>query len=228
MNAVKAVPSTPPVLSLAVSLLSDPPSPSSSPVLGGAGGWRGSPHGGHHAGVVGVPERGVDGRGGGQDVSRVAEGGQVAHVRHVPCQGSGAEGGALVVHALGELLEAVRTLPALLAFVGHLAVAGLDAFFLHGEGSVYIVQLVIQAARVTHRVPVSVASPQRRCGCLAVGTTGPRSSGSGQSPFGLDERSVLPVHLVVQPAGVTQIVPGPVSPPQRGRRGPAVHAFSTF
>lgn len=59
-------------------------------------------HGGHHAGRVGVAEGeaggGVDGRRGGQDVSGVAEGWQVAHRRHVPRQGGGAEGGGLVLH----------------------------------------------------------------------------------------------------------------------------------
>lgn len=49
-----------------------------------------------------------------------------------------------------------------------------------------------------------------------------------QPPLGLDERAVLPVHLVIEAAGVAQIVARTVPPPQRGRRGPAVHALSTF
>jgi len=49
-----------------------------------------------------------------------------------------------------------------------------------------------------------------------------------QSTFGLDERPVLAVHLVVQSAGVAQVVAGAVSPPQRGGGGTAVHAFTSL
>lgn len=49
-----------------------------------------------------------------------------------------------------------------------------------------------------------------------------------QPPFGLDERAILPVHLVIESAGVTQIVTRTVPPPQGSRRGPAVHTLSTF
>lgn len=52
--------------------------------------------------------------------------------------------------------------------------------------------------------------------------------GTYQPPLGLDERPVLPVHLVVQAAGVTQIVARTVSPPERGRRGAAVHTLSAL
>ena len=55
---------------------------------------------------------------------------------------------------------------------------------------------------------------------------GPRCS--YQPPLGLDERPVLPVHLVVEAAGVTQVVPGAVPPPQRGGCGPAVDALPAF
>lgn len=99
-------------------------------------------HGGHHAGRVGVAEGeaggGVDGRRGGQDVSGVAEGWQVAHRRHVPRQGGGAEGGGLVLHTPGQLLEALGPLLALLGLAGHLPVPGLDAFLLHGQRPVHL------------------------------------------------------------------------------------------
>jgi len=51
---------------------------------------------------------------------------------------------------------------------------------------------------------------------------------SYQPPLGLDERPVLPVHLVVEAAGVAQVVPGAVPPPQRGGCGPAVDALPAF
>lgn len=128
-------------------------------------GWCGQSlaHGGHHAGRVGVTEGeaggGVDGRRRGQDVSRVAEGRQVAHGCHVSGQGSRAEGGGLFLHALGQLLEALGTLLVLLGLVGHLPVPSLDAFLLHGQWPVYIVQLVVEATGVADRVPVGVSAP---------------------------------------------------------------------
>lgn len=70
-------------------------------------------------------------------MSRVAERGQVTHVGHVAGEaGRAAEGGRLVLHALGQLLEAVARSLAPLGLAGHLAVARLDSFFLHGQGSV--------------------------------------------------------------------------------------------
>lgn len=52
--------------------------------------------------------------------------------------------------------------------------------------------------------------------------------GTYQPPLGFDQRAILPVHLVIESAGVTQIVTRTVPPPQGGRRGPAVHTLSTF
>lgn len=49
-----------------------------------------------------------------------------------------------------------------------------------------------------------------------------------QPPFGLDERSVLSIHLVVQAAGVTQVVSGAVAPPQRCGRGSTVYTLTAL
>lgn len=49
-----------------------------------------------------------------------------------------------------------------------------------------------------------------------------------QSSLWFDERSVDAVHLVVQTAGVTQVVSSTVPPPQGCRHGPTVHTFSTL
>ncbi len=49
-----------------------------------------------------------------------------------------------------------------------------------------------------------------------------------QSALGLDEGSILPVHLVVKSASVAQVVAGAVSPPQGRRRRSAVDAFATL
>lgn len=85
--------------------------------------------------VVRVAERRVDGGRRGQHVTRVAEGGQVAHVGHVGSHGTGSTGERqrLVVHALGELVKAVGRPLVSLGLAGHLAVACLDALFLHRQ-----------------------------------------------------------------------------------------------
>ena len=49
-----------------------------------------------------------------------------------------------------------------------------------------------------------------------------------QSSFGLDERPVLSVHLVVETTGVTEIVTVAVTSPQRGRGGATVDTLATF
>lgn len=49
---------------------------------------------------------------------------------------------------------------------------------------------------------------------------------SYQPPLGLDERPVLPVHLVVEAAGVAQVVAGAIAAPQRRGQGPAVDALA--
>ena len=80
----------------------------------------------------------MDGHGSWQHVSGVAEGGKVAHVGHVSSQGGSTERRGLLVHALRELLVTVVAPPALLGLVGHLAVACLDPFLLHGQRSVHL------------------------------------------------------------------------------------------
>lgn len=42
----------------------------------------------------------------------------------------------LVLHAFGQLIEAVPHPLVSLGLAGHLTVTGLDSFFLHGQGSV--------------------------------------------------------------------------------------------
>lgn len=70
-------------------------------------------------------------------MSGVAERGQVTHVGHVTGETvRAAEGGRLVLHALGQLIEAVSCSLVPLGLAGHLAVARLDSLFLHGQRSV--------------------------------------------------------------------------------------------
>lgn len=93
-----------------------------------------STHGRHHVGVVRVAKRRVYRGGCGEHVSSVTER-QVAH-GHV--SGQRAEGGALVVHALGKLLIAVAAPLHLLGFVGHFPVACLYSLLLHGQRPVHL------------------------------------------------------------------------------------------
>ena len=71
-------------------------------------------------------------------MSGVAEWRQVAHVAHVAQGSMASERGALVLHALGELVVAVTHPLAALGLAGHLAVACLDALLLHGQRSVHL------------------------------------------------------------------------------------------
>lgn len=80
----------------------------------------------------------MDGRWGGQDVSGVAEGWEVAYRCHVSSQGSSAKGGGLLLHTLGQLLKALCPLFILLGFVRHLPVPSLDPFLLHGQWPVHL------------------------------------------------------------------------------------------
>ena len=52
--------------------------------------------------------------------------------------------------------------------------------------------------------------------------------GTHQPALGFDERSVLAVHLVVQPAGVAQVVSGAVTSPQGRGGGSAVHTLAAL
>lgn len=101
----------------------------------------------------------MDGCWRGQNVSRVAEGWEVAHGCHVSSQGGRTEWGRLLLHALGQLLKALSPFLALLRLAGHLPVPGLDPFLLHGQWPVNIVQLVVEPTGVAHRVPVGVPAP---------------------------------------------------------------------
>lgn len=92
-------------------------------------------HGGDHTGRVvrskGEAGRRVHRRRSGQHVAGVAEGRNVAEGGHVSGEGGRVEGAAL-----GEVLQGVVYLFALFGFARHFPVSGLDAFLLHGQGSV--------------------------------------------------------------------------------------------
>lgn len=185
------------------------------------------PHGGDHAGRM-VRSKGeaggrVHGRGRGQHVAGVAERGDVTQGRHMSGEGGRVEGAAL-----GEVLQRVMHLFALFGFARHLPVSGLDAFLLHSQGSVNIVQLVVESTGIADRVSVSVPPPEGGGGGLTVGTGCPCSPRCRQPSLGLDKGPVLSIHFMVESAGIAEIVPSTVSPPQWGGGGPAVHTLPAF
>lgn len=106
--------------------------------------------------------------------------------------------------------------------------SGLNPLFPHRKRPGDAVELHVEAAGVAHGLTLGVAAPQRGGGGLAVGTGEAHSAGGGQSALGLDEGPVDPIHLVVEAAGIAQIVPCPVPPPEWGGHGPTVDTLSAF
>lgn len=47
-----------------------------------------------------------------------------------------------------------------------------------------------------------------------------------QPPLRFEQGPVDAIHLVVEPAGVAEVVPCAISPPERGGHGPTVDTFS--
>lgn len=102
----------------------------------------------------------------------------------------------------------------------------------------YVVQFVVQSTGVADRFTVLIPPPQGGLRGLAVGTRGTFSSGctllrkrgftmrtevvrgwcencSYQSSFGLDQRPVLAVHLVIQATCVAKVVAVAIPAPER-------------
>lgn len=59
-------------------------------------------------------------------------------------------------------------------------------------------------------------SPERAEGGEQSLVLDPPAEQTYQPSLGLDQGPVLPIHFMVEPAGIAQIVPGAVSPPQGG------------
>lgn len=92
-------------------------------------------------------------------------------------------------------------------------------------------QLVVESASVADRLSRLIPSPKSRSGRLAVGAAGScpsRRTLQRQASFRLDEGSILAVHLVIEPAGVTEVVAGSVPSPERRRSSTAIHALATL
>lgn len=92
---------------------------------------------------------------------------------------------------------------------------------LHGERSVDVVQLVVEAARVAHRLAVRVAPPQRRGGGLAVGARHARSLGAHLRKHALlvAGRAGAALHATVMLAREAMVVSGRVRGARAGGEG---------
>ena len=86
--------------------------------------------------------------------------------------------------------------------------------------------LLVQPTGVADNIPTAATPPQRGGGGGAVGTGRALPLGR-RNPrvLGLDQRPVGAVHLVVETAGVAEVVARRVPPPQGRGRHAAVHAL---
>lgn len=108
------------------------------------------------------------------------------------------------------------------------AFAGLDAFFLHGQRSWDPVEFHVEATGITDRFPLCVSSPQCGGGGVTVGARQAHPPRGRQSSLGFDKGSVDAIHLVVESTGITQVMTGPIPPPQGGRHRPTVHTLPSL
>lgn len=104
----------------------------------------------------------------------------------------GAEGEGPTVVVQGGRLSHLRVLLqqggllALLVLAGDFSVTCLNSILLHGERPVDVMQFKVESAGITHRLPIGVASPQRCCACVTVGTEGTCALADNQSLLGSD------------------------------------------
>lgn len=116
-----------------------------------------------------------------------------------------------------------------------LALASLDALFSHCQGSVDIMQLEVESTGVADGLALVVAPPQGGGRGATVGAAQAHAPGHGRalqlkghSPLRLRRGSGGAVHLVVEAAGVAQVVARAVPTPQGRGDGTAVDALPGF
>ena len=97
-----------------------------------------------------------------------------------------------------------------------LSLPRLHTVFLQRDRPRLVVDLLVKSASVAHNVSGHRSSPQRRCHRVAIGARRPFPSARGNPRvLGFHQRSVCPVHLVVEAAGVAEVVARCVSAPER-------------
>jgi len=111
--------------------------------------------------------------------------------------------------------------------LGLFSLAGLNIVFLQSDRAGLVVNLLIETTGITHYVAARGSSPESCLGRLTICTSCSLSP-ARRNPgvLGLHQRPVGPVHLVVETAGVAQVVPCVVSAPERSVSNTAVNTLS--
>ena len=105
----------------------------------------------------------------------------------------------------------------------------LDVVLLEMDWPVHPVDLVVEAARIAdHRAALLDPPPERGCPCAAVGACGvaPLLQAAALLLSLLHQGPVAAVHLVVEAAGVAEVVASGIPPPERSVGHPAVDTLS--
>jgi len=112
---------------------------------------------------------------------------------------------------------------------GLFSLAGLNIVFLQSDRAGLVVNFLIETTGITHYVAARGSSPECCLGCLTI-STGCSLSPARRHPgvLGLHQGPVGPVHLVVETAGVTQVVPRVISAPERSVCDTAVNTLSAI
>ena len=110
-----------------------------------------------------------------------------------------------------------------------LPLPGLDVVLLEMDGSVHPVHLVVQAAGIADDA-ASLLDPPPECGgpgpTVGAGCVAPLLQVAALLLPLLDQGPVAAVHLVVEPAGVAEVVAGSIPPPEGSVGHPAVDTLS--
>ena len=97
-----------------------------------------------------------------------------------------------------------------------LSLPRLHAVLLQRDRPRLVVDLLVKPARVANDISGNRSSPQRRCHGVAIGARSPFPSARGDPRvLGFHQRPVCSVHLVVETAGVAEVVARCVSAPER-------------
>lgn len=143
------------------------------------------------------------------------------HATHVGAEGSEwfcVEGGKEIHYRAAFLLGLGR----------QFSIPRLDPVLFHCQWSRNIMKLVVKATCVAHRLAVLISSPQSCCRCFAVRATCAFPSGRGKSSFRFDKGPILSIHLIVEAASITEVMPVSIPSPKGGGGGSTVYAFTPF
>jgi len=111
-----------------------------------------------------------------------------------------------------------------------LSLSRLNSVLAHRERPVHSVEFVVETAGIAHRLAIVVSPPEGGSGGSTICAAESHAS-RGRSEHAareVNQRSVHPVHLVVQPAGVAKVMACPITSPKGSRYGSTVYTLSAF